>query len=67
MTATGLSYLPRPTCFHFVNIYGVIGPAAIVVKLDVPSHPLYLDLMGRQKDTVECAVVITQVAYCGWH
>lgn len=42
------SYLPRPTCFHFIYVYGVIGPAAIVVKLDVPGHPLHLDLMQRR-------------------
>lgn len=41
---SALSYLPRPTCFHLINIYGVVGPAAVVVKLDVPSHTLHLDL-----------------------
>lgn len=41
---TTLSYLPRSTCFHLINIDGVVGPAAVVVKLDVPSHTLHLDL-----------------------
>ncbi len=43
------TYLPRPTCFHLINIYGVVGPAAVVVKLDVPGHTLHLDL-PRQTD-----------------
>lgn len=38
------SYLPRTSCFHLINIYSVVGPAAIVVKLDVASHSLYLHL-----------------------
>lgn len=41
---TAVAYLPRPTCFHLINIYGVVGPAAVVVKLYVPSHTLDLDL-----------------------
>lgn len=41
---TAPSYLPRPTCFHLIYIYGVVGPAAVVVKLDVPGHSLHLDL-----------------------
>lgn len=44
------SYLPRPSCFHLINIYGVIDPAAVVVKLDVPSHTLHLDLIDRHTD-----------------
>lgn len=38
------SYLPRTSRFHLINIYSVVGPAAIVVKLDVASHALYLHL-----------------------
>lgn len=42
------SYLLWPILFHFMYLYCVIGPAAIVVKLDIPSHPLQLDLMEKQ-------------------
>ena len=38
------TYLPRPTCFHLINIYGEVGPAAVVVKLDLPSHAIHLNL-----------------------
>lgn len=38
------SYLPRTSYFHLINIYSVVGPAAIVVKLNVPSHALHLHL-----------------------
>lgn len=48
------SYLPRTSCFHLINIYSVVGPAAIVVKLDVASHALYLHLQNI------CIVVITE-------
>lgn len=49
---TAPSYLPRSTCFHLINVDGVVGPAAVVVKLDVPSHTLHLDLpRGTDRET----------------
>lgn len=42
-----LPYLSRPTYFHLVHIDGVVGPAAVVVKLDISGHALHLDLPGR--------------------
>lgn len=52
---TLLTYLPWPTCFHLIHIYGVVGPAAVVVELDVAGHTLHLDLARvtdrqREKD-----------------
>lgn len=45
------SYLPRTSYFHLINIYSVVGPAAIVVKLNVPSHAPHLHL--REGDIVK--------------
>lgn len=59
---TAPSYLPRPTCFHLINIYGVVGPSAVVVKLDVSGHTVHLDLprvTDRQTHTGECVITIT--------
>lgn len=44
------TYLPRPTCFHLINVYGVVGPAAVVVKLDISRHPLHLDRFESSLD-----------------